>query len=287
MVSCLAALLAAPAFGAPPAIYEAPWDASEWRVATSRAECALEHTIPGFGRARFQRRSGEALTFRLAAVHPLSAEVAADWFALPPPWKRGALPTLDQSVRLGAGPRTYATRDAWALRLYRALEGGLSPALHAAQTPAAPGGWIVALSPVRFRAAQAAFEDCIAGLLPYGYDAVAETRVRFAPRATRLDEDARRVLVRVAEYLRVDPEVTGVTVEGYADDRGPRQTNREISRRRAEAVREFLKGQGVAGDRVRVVARGEAQPLASNRTAQGRAENRTAIVTLERASGDG
>jgi outer membrane protein OmpA-like peptidoglycan-associated protein len=65
-----------------------------------------------------------------------------------------------------------------------------------------------------------------------------------------------------------------VLVVGYADARGDNQSNRELSFRRARRVRELLLSHGVEPGRIRVAARGEDRPVASNETPEGRSLNR-------------
>ena len=76
-----------------------------------------------------------------------------------------------------------------------------------------------------------------------------------------------------AETLLANTKVR-VRVEGHTDAIGSAEYNRDLSRRRAEAVRDMLVKAGVAAERLEVVAQGEDQPLATNDTADGRRINR-------------
>ena len=81
---------------------------------------------------------------------------------------------------------------------------------------------------------------------------------------------------------------TKIVVNGYTDNApvGPalqRQgitSNEVLSQKRAEAVMEYLISQGVRPDMIAARGFGEADPIASNATAQGRAQNRRVEVTL-------
>jgi outer membrane protein OmpA-like peptidoglycan-associated protein len=83
-----------------------------------------------------------------------------------------------------------------------------------------------------------------------------------------------RVLDGVAAVLQVHPEIERVRVSGHTDDRGPAPHNLKLSQRRADAVRGYLVQLGIAGGRLESIGRGEEQPLQSNGTAIGRAQNR-------------
>ncbi len=72
-----------------------------------------------------------------------------------------------------------------------------------------------------------------------------------------------------------------VRVMGFADSRGDKSYNRELSEKRAEAVKSYLVGTGkIDGARVSVEPMGEAQPVATNATAAGRQENRRVEIAV-------
>ena len=79
--------------------------------------------------------------------------------------------------------------------------------------------------------------------------------------------------------------VKGVDVEiviaiGHADSIGSEAYNQLLSERRAVSVKNYLVSQGIPAARVRAEGRGESQPVASNKTAEGRAKNRRVEVTI-------
>jgi outer membrane protein OmpA-like peptidoglycan-associated protein len=71
-----------------------------------------------------------------------------------------------------------------------------------------------------------------------------------------------------------------VTIIGHTDSTGSDAMNDELSRQRAEAVRSYLSRRGVPADKVVVEARGEHEPIASNDTESGRAQNRRVEIFL-------
>lgn len=90
---------------------------------------------------------------------------------------------------------------------------------------------------------------------------------------------ATRRLNDVADALKSEPN-TDITIEGYTDNVGAVSTNLELSQMRADRVRDYLIGRGVAQARIRAVGKGQANPIASNATPEGRANNRRVEIIL-------
>ena len=87
------------------------------------------------------------------------------------------------------------------------------------------------------------------------------------------------VLDAVAQVLH-EYNKTSITVAGYTDNVGRPDSNLVLSQQRANSVASYLASRGVMPGRINVVGYGEASPMASNATAQGRAENRRVVVTI-------
>ncbi len=83
----------------------------------------------------------------------------------------------------------------------------------------------------------------------------------------------------VAGNLNSYPNTT-VQVLGHTDNVGEAGYNQDLSERRAQAVANVLTGAGVSGSRIQVSGRGEDQPIASNLTDAGRAQNRRVEIII-------
>jgi outer membrane protein OmpA-like peptidoglycan-associated protein len=91
--------------------------------------------------------------------------------------------------------------------------------------------------------------------------------------------DARQKLDQVAEALK---NTSGqLVVEGHTDSRGSNRVNQRLSERRAETVRNYLVERGVPPERITSKGLGKSQPIASNRTAEGRANNRRVEIVMQ------
>lgn len=113
--------------------------------------------------------------------------------------------------------------------------------------------------------------------------------VLFAFDSARLTAEAEAALRRTAE-LAAQAESGRITVVGHTDSVGEDAYNLALSRRRAEAVAQWLAASGgVPADRLHAEGRGEAEPAAPNATTdgqddpEGRARNRRVVVAIPRA----
>ena len=90
---------------------------------------------------------------------------------------------------------------------------------------------------------------------------------------TKLDEVAGKL---------TDPSVTidSMIVTGHTDNVGSAASNQKLSERRAEAVKTYLVAKGLNGSKIRTQGKGLTQPIADNKTAQGRAQNRRVEVEV-------
>lgn len=81
--------------------------------------------------------------------------------------------------------------------------------------------------------------------------------------------------------LLTQAEETKLKVIGYTDNVGNPASNVTLSNGRAQSVVAYLKGRGISGDRFQVVdGKGDANPVADNSTASGKAKNRRVEITL-------
>lgn len=87
------------------------------------------------------------------------------------------------------------------------------------------------------------------------------------------------VVVSIAKVLK-EYDKTLIQVNGYTDNTGNNAINLPLSQRRANAVADFLKVQGVAANRIIATGYGAANPIASNATAAGREQNRRVEIVL-------
>jgi len=102
--------------------------------------------------------------------------------------------------------------------------------------------------------------------------------VNFATGKAELTPESQAILDGVAESLVANEEIK-VQVGGHTDNTGSAAVNKRLSAARANAVREYLISKGVAASRLTAAGFGPSKPIASNKTAAGRAQNRRVELT--------
>src|SRR6059036_2623110 len=73
-------------------------------------------------------------------------------------------------------------------------------------------------------------------------------------------------------------------VEGHTDSIGSDAYNQRLSERRANAVGDYMIARGIEAQRITTKGWGESKPIASNKTKEGRAQNRRVEITVEQRS---
>lgn len=104
--------------------------------------------------------------------------------------------------------------------------------------------------------------------------------VHFDFNKSNIRPDARPVLDEAVQMLKQQGTVA-VVVEGHTDSVGSDAYNMKLSHRRADAVKKYLESHGVAGSRIKTQGYGESRPVASNDTAEGRAQNRRVELHID------
>jgi outer membrane protein OmpA-like peptidoglycan-associated protein len=108
--------------------------------------------------------------------------------------------------------------------------------------------------------------------------------VLFDTGRSTLKPGADRDLDRLAQALK-DNSNTRVMIEGHTDSVGSAAYNEELSMRRAQAVADALRTRGVSSDRYESKGLGKSFPVASNDTAEGRAQNRRVEIVFSDDAG--
>jgi len=155
----------------------------------------------------------------------------------------------------------------------------------AASIGAATGGIIGALlghyicDPIEEPVAQAAPPPVEAP--PPSGTQIAELRgTHFAFNSAKLTPEGEAILDQAAAVMEKNPSIH-VRIEGNTDSVGSDAYNMKLGQRRADSAESYLVSRGISASRLSTVSFGESKPIASNDTAEGRAQNRRVDLVVE------
>jgi len=263
--------------------YGARPEESSWILSGSKFLCELRHPIPEFGYAVFKHEVGAGLQFSIESFRTTGGSGPARVQSIPPVWRHYA-----NSKDLGViavkpkGRALFTVPDEWAGRLMVELMGGMVPTFSFWDETTGGDDVRLSISALNFKQHLPEFNRCLGNLLPYSFKDVRNSLIYFGYDKTGVSQTARERLKKVAEYVKLDERVKKIKVIGFSDSRGFRRYNEQLAKRRAAAVKKILLAEGIAEDKLQVLAKGERDAKHSNRTRTGRAKNRRVLVMLQK-----
>jgi len=118
-------------------------------------------------------------------------------------------------------------------------------------------------------------------------DAYAESEkqtVTFKVNSSALDNMGKGTLDKIAGDMSGQRQGYMIEIQGFTDSTGSEQFNIGLSQRRAESVERYLVSKNIPLYRISIVGLGEDNPVADNKTNQGRAQNRRVEVRVLKAT---
>jgi outer membrane protein OmpA-like peptidoglycan-associated protein len=103
---------------------------------------------------------------------------------------------------------------------------------------------------------------------------VLKKKIQFAKNSAKIIGNSAIILDMVADAINSNPKIKKVIIEGHTDDTGSREKNIALSQQRADAVKDYLIKAGIPEQILEAKGYGPDKPIASNKTAKGREQNR-------------
>lgn len=98
-------------------------------------------------------------------------------------------------------------------------------------------------------------------------------QITFPSNSAKFSPEAEAFFDRIANDLLKNPEYT-LEIIGHADSTGTSRVNMRVSKKRAMNVAKYIENKGVESKRLKIVAKGDTEPVADNNTKEGRDKNR-------------
>jgi len=262
--------------------YAAKLDQANWQFAKkTRLQCSLSHNIPNYGKARFYSK----------ASRKLNMEFELDMLRLPDNYSFAELRSVSPNWQPGQSDHTMARmklykqynpglpkKVAWSM--LNELDQGMNPTFYYTDWYNQQNKISVALSNAKFKHAYKEFVACVGNLLDYSFDDISDTILRYQFGSDKLTKASQKRMAQITQYLTLDPKLELVLVDAYTDSYGGRDTNRKMSEKRANKIKDYLVKSGVEPTRIDSQGYGEKRHVASNQTVLGRAENRRVVIHL-------
>jgi len=105
--------------------------------------------------------------------------------------------------------------------------------------------------------------------------------VNFETNSAKLQADAVSLLEAIDKSILDDFAHLNLIITGHTDSTGSAAYNKELSVKRAQTVRDFMVSEGISASNLSVEGYGEEMPVADNKTAEGRAENRRVEISVK------
>jgi general secretion pathway protein A len=103
--------------------------------------------------------------------------------------------------------------------------------------------------------------------------------IYFGHNSNELPQIAYETLNNIVKFTSQRSDLK-ITVEGYTDSRGDPGYNKQLSKYRADIVKNYLIGQGISPSKIKTSGRGPDNPLQSNKTVEGRQKNRRVEIQV-------
>jgi peptidoglycan-associated lipoprotein len=106
-------------------------------------------------------------------------------------------------------------------------------------------------------------------------------KVRFPLNRAEISDEAKAIIDEAVTPLKNENRGVYFEVQGYTDASGEEPYNFRLGEERAMAVRDYIaKTHGIALSRINVISYGESNPVADNKTRDGRAQNRRVVIRI-------
>jgi peptidoglycan-associated lipoprotein len=109
---------------------------------------------------------------------------------------------------------------------------------------------------------------------------LSDDAVKFPTAKWALSKEAEAKLAEFADKLKSENKNVYLEIQGHTDSTGSSMINYRLGEERAEAVRRYLNKAGIALNRMSTISYGEDEPVAPNKSKQGRSKNRRVVVIV-------
>lgn len=268
--------------------FRAPVAESSWSAGISKLECTLRHTIPNYGHVTFSQVSGGHQHFSMHSVLGRLAPGTAKIVVSLPRWRYNNYPIYLGKVPVSVGQTPIHLSKITVYQLLENLERGRTPTFYitpanTAGSPASRQRDEIVISAVGFQKPYKEYLNCISQMIIHPFSELKVSVLHFESGSSILSPENEHRLKELAEFIKADGKIRKITLDGYSDSKGNFQANVQLSYERMWAIKDFLvMHHGISTKIINMKDFADKGPVATNKTATGRAKNRRVVIKLYR-----
>ena len=257
-----------------------------WTTDSNRLKCSLLFSVPDYGIVNFMTYSGKTLRSNMT-VHPklgIADDSVMRFIATKPEWQSVSNEKLLGKIKLFPGFNPYVGPTlSW--KILSELSHGNQILMPYTDKKLAAGQNIIpTLSPLGFKKAYRDYLSCQEQLIRVNFNDIRMMPLVFKLREHNLTEKSLNLLNEQLEYLKLDKNITKITIRAYAYDMSKGPDNVSLAKDRAEMLKKAYTDIGISEDLIEIVPFNALtlNTKAENPIVDESVKSRNALITVDR-----
>jgi outer membrane protein OmpA-like peptidoglycan-associated protein len=253
--------------------YQNKMDQAFWNVESSPLKCSMSQAVRSVMVGSFYQKAGHKNTFKgdLSRFNNVSS---VGVLVESPFWTNNKINPIEVTSS-EVLDREFELSEEESMNVIVSLQDGYVASFKL------DNGDSVKILPTGFKEALRKYNDCMVQLIPAGFDKVEFSVFRYPESVTNISKKFKRQLDNVVAYYLATSNVDRIVVDGHSDKSGKSLINRDLSKKRAQLIQDYLRQKGVPGDKLVTRFHGDMYPIESNSSTSGRYKNRRVTVRIQ------
>ncbi len=263
-------------------VLNSSWE-TDWQARQHSGFCELALTVAEYGEARFVSNATSPLSFEFQSRKDFFATTTTLAVSKKTPEWHPQHPT---EIEMGHGYHIVdggvIVREPLATAMLLALGEGFDVTLGGPTKVRDPASLYLLMRAQGLRPGLGEYLKCAQSAVDVSWAHVSRTRVNYAVDIHALAAESEQTLNGLVGYVKADAAIQTIFVDGHTDSTGDERANHQLAKRRAQSVEQYLRSQGLTGQKIVVRYHGAQYPIASNQSVDGKRRNRRTTVRLQR-----
>ncbi|NOX50827.1 MAG: OmpA family protein [Gammaproteobacteria bacterium] len=262
-------------------VLNSSWE-TDWQARQHSGFCELALTVAEYGEARFVSNATSPLSFEFQSRKDFFAATTLTVSKKTPEWH----PQHPTEIEMGNGYHVVdggiIVQQPLATAMLLALREGFDITIGGSTKVRDPASLYLLMRAQGLRPGLDEYLKCAQSAVDVSWAHVSRTRVNYAVDTHALAAESEQALDGLIGYVKADAAIQTIFVDGHTDSTGDKRANHQLAKRRAQSVEQYLRSQGLIGQKIVVRYHGARYPIASNQSVDGKRRNRRTTVRLQR-----